>query len=178
MARSRGYRPKAAVRAEIVALRARLSELHEYEWQKANMIMENITSLLGHSGGPSGGHIAPRACRYCRYYGHTKQWCPKRERDLAIGEERQRDKLLEEDRKYFASVTACVDPELKYLADYWTELSVRAAELDLDEAAHVEWYAANSKTHGLTTAEKREWARGQLERPKTCPGSADDGSTA
>ena len=81
MGRSNGYRPNKAVKDEVLALRARLSKCHAYEWQRAGMLMDSITQLLGHDLGPSRGRIEPRACKYCKYYGHTSQWCPKIEED-------------------------------------------------------------------------------------------------
>lgn len=101
MGRSNGYRPKAAVRKEVLALRAKLAECRDYEWVKAGMIMEHITGLLGHSGGPMNGKIEPRVCRHCKYYGHTRQWCPKYKADVQAREEREIAELLEEDRCLF-----------------------------------------------------------------------------
>lgn len=98
MARSNGYRPRAAVRTEVLALRAQLAELTDDQWMKASCIMQNITSLLGHTGGPMNGKIEPRACRYCRHYGHTRQWCKKRLAVLKAREERELDAIAAEDR--------------------------------------------------------------------------------
>ena len=78
MGRSNGYRPTVAVRKEVLALRAQLAELTDEQWVKASYIMRNITTILGHSGGPMNGNIQPRVCRYCKHYGHTKQWCKVR----------------------------------------------------------------------------------------------------
>jgi hypothetical protein len=65
------------------------------------MIMDNITSLLGYSGGPMHGKIEPRACRYCKYYGHTRQYCPK----FKAAKERQLQSeyaaILKEDQTLF-----------------------------------------------------------------------------
>lgn len=97
MGRSNGYRPKAAVRTEVLALRARLAKLTDDEWVKAGMLMDHITTLLGHRGGPMGGKIEPRACRYCHYYGHTRQWCKKRVVDEQARDEREADIMLQED---------------------------------------------------------------------------------
>lgn len=98
MGRSNGYRPKAAVRDEVLALRAQLAMLTDDQWAKASCIMDNITGLLGHSGGPMGGKIEPRACKYCHYFGHTKQWCQVRIADEASREELAYKRLLAEDR--------------------------------------------------------------------------------
>lgn len=101
MGRSNGYRPKAAVRTEVLALRAKLAECRDDQWVKASMIMDNITTLLGYSGGPMHGKIEPRACKYCKYYGHTRQYCPKfkaaKERQL----QREYEAILEEDQALF-----------------------------------------------------------------------------
>ena len=82
------------MRKEVLELRARLSELQDDQWVKASYIMQEITSLLGHNYGPMGGKIEPRACRYCHYYGHTRQWCPK----LKEREEREYARILAEDQ--------------------------------------------------------------------------------
>ena len=97
MGRSNGYRPKAAVREEVLALRARLAELTDDQWQKASCIMQNITSLLGHDYGPMGGKIEPRACKFCHHFGHTRQWCPKRIAADAAREEREYAQIMAED---------------------------------------------------------------------------------
>ena len=81
MGHSNGYRPNKAVRKEVYALREELAKCHAYQWQRAGMIMQDIVHLLGHDHGPGRGRIEPRACKYCKYYGHTKQWCPKRKED-------------------------------------------------------------------------------------------------
>lgn len=99
MGRSNGYRPKVAVKKEVMALRARLEECRDDQWQKAGMIMDQITMLLGHAYGPMNARIEPRACRYCHYYGHTRQWCKKR----IAAEERQMEALLAEDQKMLAA---------------------------------------------------------------------------
>ena len=87
MGRCSGYRPRNANRAEVEALRAQLNATRSDQWQKAKMLMDDITRILGHYGGPSGGGIVPRACKYCQYFGHTKQFCKKLERDARRREE-------------------------------------------------------------------------------------------
>ena len=101
MGRCNGYRPKAAVRKEVMQLRARLAECREEQWVRAGMIMDSITALLEESGGPMGGKINPRSCKYCRYYGHTRQWCKKRIADEAAQEEREIEAMLREDKERF-----------------------------------------------------------------------------
>ena len=60
-----------------MALRAQLSAKPTDEWQKAKCLMDEITRVLGHRGGPMGGSIAKRACVYCHIYGHTRAHCRK-----------------------------------------------------------------------------------------------------
>ena len=104
MGRSSGYRPRVAVRKEILFLRAELAKLQDDEWVKAGMIMQELTKLLGHTGGPMGGRIEPRACRYCHYFGHTRQWCKKRIADEEERERREIEAMLKEDEALFSSI--------------------------------------------------------------------------
>lgn len=97
MGRSNGYRPKAAVRDEVLALRELLGTLRDDQWIKAGFVMQAITGLLGHGGGPSNGRIEPRACKYCKYYGHTRQWCKLRILHEEGREARYIAKILAED---------------------------------------------------------------------------------
>jgi len=101
MARSSGYRPKKKDIEEVSKLREELSKLKYHQWQKATHIMQKITVLTGDWAGPSGGLIEPRACRYCQYYGHTRQYCKQRERDekLEIENEIAKDKKWREDQQ-------------------------------------------------------------------------------
>ena len=99
MARSKGYRPRKEQREEVQRLRGLLSKLHHYQWQRANAIMDRIVELTGkESYGPSGSKIEPRACKYCRFYGHTKKYCPKRiaALDAYYEEVKREDQLLRE----------------------------------------------------------------------------------
>ena len=105
MGRSNGYRPKKAVREEVMQLRARLNSLRDSEWVQAGLIMQRITSLLGHSNGPSNGRIEPRACRYCRYYGHTRQWCPARKEDEEAALQRAFEQAQKEDAEIEAKIS-------------------------------------------------------------------------
>ena len=102
MGRSHGYRPTKAVRDEVMALRAELATVKSDKWVRASCIMQNITALLGKFGGPSGGQIEPRSCKYCRYFGHTKQHCQLRKRNYEAATAR----LLEQDRAHTAAVQA------------------------------------------------------------------------
>ena len=102
MGRSSGYRPKKAVRDEVEYWRWLLSTLTVDDWVRAQGIMNKITSLVGATGGPMGGLIEPRACRYCTYFGHTRHTCKKR---IAVQEEieaREIQAMLDEDRVYAA----------------------------------------------------------------------------
>lgn len=76
MPRSKGTRPKKAVRDQVLALKARLSELNTTQWAVAQCVFDQITSLCGVRG-PCHGKMVPRACRRCGYYGHTRTKCPR-----------------------------------------------------------------------------------------------------
>lgn len=93
MGRSNGYRPKKEVRDEMLYWRAELAKCDSSQWVRANAIMTQITQLLGKYQGPGNGKIEPRACRWCGFYGHTRQWCPK----FKAAEEAAIDRLLKED---------------------------------------------------------------------------------
>ena len=97
MGRSNGYRPKKAVKEEVMRLRAKLGELNTQEWAQAQVLMNHITALMNVKGGPEGAMIIPRACRYCGYYGHTKQFCKKRIEKQRRCYDLECDKLLAED---------------------------------------------------------------------------------
>lgn len=99
MPRCNGYRPKAEVRDEVTELRARLAELTDDKWAQASSIMHKITLLLGHTGGPMGGKIEPRVCKYCKHYGHTRQWCKVRIAREQEQYDRECDALLAEEAK-------------------------------------------------------------------------------
>ena len=98
--RSPGYRTTNKNRAEVEALRAQLNATKSYEWQKANMLIADIARLLGHNTAPMGGQITARACRYCHYYGHTRQHCKK----LAEDTMRKMESELAADKRYLAQL--------------------------------------------------------------------------
>ena len=100
MGRSNGYRPKKAQREEVLEWRYVLSTLTVDDWVKAQFIMNRITSLVGATGGPMGGLIEPRACRYCYYFGHTRHTCEKRKAVLKAIEDREVQAMLDEDHAY------------------------------------------------------------------------------
>ena len=76
--------------------------------------MDCITSLIGKPLGPMNGKIEPRACKYCKYYGHTRQWCKKRILDQAVREQREIDAMLNEDN---ALIAKYIDFEPSYNYD-------------------------------------------------------------
>ena len=87
-----------------MAYRAKLAECRGDQWVRANMIMDRITSLLGHRYGPMNGKIEPRACGYCNYYGHTRQWCKARIANDEARDEREMDRMIKEDERLFAAI--------------------------------------------------------------------------
>lgn len=89
MARSKGYRAKQGSGAEVAALRAKLRQCRSAQWQRAACIMAQIVELTNNVHGPSGGSVQPRACRYCGYFGHTRQHCQERLRDEEADLERE-----------------------------------------------------------------------------------------
>ena len=93
MGRTSGYRPKLAQAAEVAVLRERLGTLRGSDWQKATILMRQITLLCGRRGGPMGGQIQPRLCKHCDHFGHTKQFCAikKSADNRAVAREIDRD---------------------------------------------------------------------------------------
>ena len=87
MPRSKGYRPKKEVREEVMALRAKLCTLDSSRWAYAGTIMQEIAALCGNSTGPMGGQVCPRACKRCKYFGHTSQRCPRVSGGIDMSEE-------------------------------------------------------------------------------------------
>ena len=54
MARSKGYRPKKAVKEEVAELRAHLATLRDSDWVKAGLIMQEIAQpICPHYHGPT-----------------------------------------------------------------------------------------------------------------------------
>ena len=94
MARSSGYRATSANREQVGLLRAQLAACRGHEWQRAGMIMQAIVAALGQGSGPMGARVQPRACRYCNYYGHTRQHCKVRARDEEVQDGRDTRKQL------------------------------------------------------------------------------------
>ena len=129
--RSSGARPKKAVRAEVLALKAQLATLRSHEWVKAQMIFDQMTGLCGVEG-PMGGRMVPRACRFCDHYGHTRQHCAaKKKRDEKLtAREIEMDKAAEYVRPQ--SAEECGDHQ------DWEEIKRFRAALKAAHP-HVEW---------------------------------------
>ena len=96
MGRSSGYRARKGNEEEVAELRALLAECRSDQWQRASAIMSHIVTLTGSRTGPSGGSVEPRACKYCSYYGHTRQHCQKRQRDEEAEMEREKLRFEQE----------------------------------------------------------------------------------
>ena len=94
MGRSSGYRATEANRAEVEALRARLAACRGHEWQRAGAIMQQIVRLVGGRVGRWARVWSPGRCRYCDFYGHTRQRCQVRARDEAARDSRNTEKEL------------------------------------------------------------------------------------
>ena len=107
--KSQGYRPTNANRAEVDELRAELATLRSYDWLRARRVMKEISETLGCKSGPTGGVIAPRACKYCDFYGHTRQWCQKRIRDEQAREERETNQIIAQHMRESAKWGECKD---------------------------------------------------------------------
>ena len=95
MAKSKGYRVRVYNREEICELRRKLGECHKTQWQRASHIMQRIAELTPNHIGPSGSRVEPRSCRYCGYYGHTRQHCEKRQADEAEAVDREIEREAE-----------------------------------------------------------------------------------
>ena len=75
MAKSSGARPRKAQREEVSRLKGKLAQIKSHEWQRAQVIFDEIVALCGVQG-PSGAQMVPRACKSCGYFGHSRQFCP------------------------------------------------------------------------------------------------------
>jgi hypothetical protein len=118
MARSSGYRAKRCNEEEVAELRARLAECSSSQWQKATLIMQEIAKVTGKSIGPSGGKVEPRACKYCHYFGHTRQHCEKRKRDVEASMEAYMLKCKREDERMLRAKEQCEKEAAKPLPYY------------------------------------------------------------
>ena len=100
MPKRQDYRPRGVsneTKAEMLRLRGELGKCREMEWVKAGNILQEIGRLRGFTHGPMSGRIIPRACRFCKHYGHNRKWCPVREQYEIAAMERfvKEDKALE-----------------------------------------------------------------------------------
>ena len=98
--RSKGYRATAETRDEMDALRMRLGTCRLSDWQKARAIMQQIVQLTGQQLGPSGSSVEPRSCRYCGYFGHSRQNCKKYKKDVKDGEAKVYEKEIAAHRRF------------------------------------------------------------------------------
>jgi len=112
-------------------LRAELAKLTGSEWQKASLIMRKITERIGKRGGPMGGAIQPRACKFCGYYGHTKQFCAvrikKEEEDGAREvqkDAREREAMRKDAERFRRRQAERFSKGLKSQEQLWEELGV------------------------------------------------------
>lgn len=90
--KSKGYRLNKQNKERMEYLRGELSKCHRSEWLVAASIFQEIRILSGnrdilHS------FAQPRSCKFCGYFGHTKQHCAvrKQEEDNALAREIARD---------------------------------------------------------------------------------------
>ena len=79
MARSKGCRPRKAVRERVEQLKRELAEIDSDKWQAAYNKHQQIQELCNVNAGPSGGLMCPRLCSYCKRWGHNKSHCELRE---------------------------------------------------------------------------------------------------
>lgn len=70
-------------RALVYAWRVELASIPRSEWQKALYIQQQLVEACNHKT-PSGQQSIPRACRFCKHYGHSQRHCSvKREHEYA-----------------------------------------------------------------------------------------------
>jgi len=81
--RTHMVRCKVKDKEEIERLKKALSATPGYEWQRAQGIMNAIQAVNG-----KGGLVVPRVCKVCKMYGHTRQYCPKKDNDEVARHER------------------------------------------------------------------------------------------
>ena len=61
-------------RALVYAWRVELASVPRSEWQRAHNIQQELADACNHKT-PSGQQSVPRACRFCKYYGHSQRHC-------------------------------------------------------------------------------------------------------
>lgn len=111
--KSAGYRMNKRYRAELTDLREQLGQCSKYDWQNAYFIFWEICQLTNNNSRTL-GNPTPRSCKYCGYFGHTKQHCETRKRREA--EQMQRE--IERDAQWRASYRpGDTIPENGYLSD-------------------------------------------------------------
>ena len=90
--KSKGYRINKQNREQMEYLRSELSKCHRSDWQIASVIFQDIRILSGNKQFMH-SFAQPRSCKFCGYFGHTKQHCAvrKQEEDNAIAREIARD---------------------------------------------------------------------------------------
>lgn len=68
-------------RALVYAWRVELATVPRSEWQRAHYIQQQLVDACKHRT-PSGQQSIPRACRFCKHYGHSQRHClAKREHE-------------------------------------------------------------------------------------------------
>lgn len=140
MARSSGYRANKESAARVAELRAKLGECNYSQWQRASCIMQEIaalTSTHNTGSGPSNARVEPRACKYCGYYGHTKQHCQKRERDEEASEEAAYQRMMLQERQYQLEKE---EQRQRYAAPKELPWYQRASQADVYDEMKVPWY--------------------------------------
>ena len=63
------------MRDEVNKLKAKLGTIPSDKWQRAQAVMDQIC-VLCEVHGPNYAKMVPRACKICKFYGHTSQFCP------------------------------------------------------------------------------------------------------
>ena len=130
-----GYRVKAAHAGEMRELRAQLAKISGAEWQRAMCVMQHIAWLSGNPSGPSRGLVLPRCCVECGFFGHTKQYCPKRRERLEL----QLDMEIEAERKRRCGHEVAVYRQAQYFDEvrlpYVWDHELGGAVLDFTEGA-------------------------------------------
>ena len=84
-----------AKREAIAPLREELGKLQGDRWQRACYIMDQIVAITERKP-KMGGHVCPRVCKHCGYYGHTKEHCTVREQWLEMQTQREVERDKEE----------------------------------------------------------------------------------
>lgn len=148
-----GCRAKAHNREAAAALRERLGRVPAHKWQRAQCIMDELAELTG-AKGPMGGNMVPRACRYCGFFGHTRQFCKR----LKADEEAELERLAamcDEEREVLRGY------ELNATERYWKAkfdfVKARFAEL----VAEKDWCETSCGQCALCAEWRRRIAEGQ-----------------